>query len=715
MWYDDCDWFNTIKMNKKTLIFMLLFACAPAFGAAAVEVLPSPVGAVGQNIQTKQSVRSEDQKMVNNVLNLPSPPPLSSSQLSRELERVIREQSEVTQRALRLQAQQAQSNDSVVQLADQIALEQTIKQADALSQKKEKLLAGLSLTGLSPEQQKRVEEKARQKVELSVKQKGVKELAAQQKAVQDTIDWFNPKKEELLKKKLSPEQKKIQVQALRTREENLKSQMQEIVQKKKALNNEIKNLKAGVRKANVQKAVKKDASALIDVMRNDEHVQDALQNHFDRNTQNQWSSVMANTRLNDQAKYNQLIAILAQAGARKDSENPTKQDIEQGKKELNKYLQEKLHEMDQGMAEKWVSLALLNPNPKNVLNMMDVTENNAKALALAESMLEARLWAKNNEGILNKYMDFAHKGVEEGRFTTLDVALRSMIGQEPGLSHDVLNQLVKYMVSKEGNAPVQQNTQPRVQALGVEEKQALANKLGVKVNDVEDVVSGKAPLSDEQLIHIGAENENALGVAASARLANEGALLKGQRSMGADAYDFLPPELRDEFIREDIANGVPIDHIENARKQDKKNQQASQEAIKQKGDIWWARLWGMDEETIQAQIRAMHDHEKNRSSAPAPAPSQGVIKQERNRYEGIDPASRDLISTMTDGGDQKSIENKIAESVANNRSSAPATAPLQEVRESADLERRQEESRKRAEDAADAELQRVLELSKEYQ
>ena len=632
---------------------MLLVACAPAFGAAAVEAWPSPVGAVGQNIQTKQSVSSEDQKMVNNfpplpslplpfppplpLSQLPSPPPLPLSQRSQELERVIREQAEVTQRALRLQAQQAQSNDSVVQLADQIALDQSIKQADALSQKKEKLLAGLS-----PEQQKRVEEKARQKVELSVKQKGVKELAAQQKELQDKIKQHQQQSKTLLQdsKQLSPEQKQTQAQALRWREESLKSKMQEIVQKKKALNNEIKNLKAGVRKANVQKVVNKDASTLINVMRNDENVKDVLQNHFDRNTQNQWSSVMANTRLNDQDKYNQLIAILVQASARKESENPTKQDIEQEKKALNKYLQEKLHEMDQDKAQKWLNFAVFTENPAQALNNLNAYENNPKVFALAESMLEARLWAKNNEGNLNKYMDFAHKGVEEGRFTTLDVALRSMIGQEPGLSDDVLNHLVKYMVSKEGNAPVQQNTQQRVQALGVEEKQVLANKLGVKVNDVEDVVSGKAPLSDEQLIHIGAENENALGVAASARLANEGALLKGQRSMGADAYDFLPPELRDKFIREDIANGVPIDHIENARKQDKKNQQPSQEAK----------------------------------------------KQERNPYEGIDPASRDLISTMTDGGDQKYAEKQIAESVANNRSNAPAPAPSQGARAAANEE-----------------------------
>jgi predicted nucleic acid-binding Zn-ribbon protein len=559
-----------------------------------------------KNIRTQQGVRSEDQ--TKELWNTP--------QIIQQIAGIIEQQSEWVGRYVQLQAQ-AQNSNQVDRMAKQIALNQINEQMNALRQQEEKLLAGLS-----PAQQKQVKEKARQQAALSKKSKEAKQLDDEQRAIQDQIKQHKQQKETVIENKiqqdvqhLRPKDKPAQMPALKQqakaayeeKRKDLQSQKQAIVQKKKALNDEIKNLKTGVRKAKVQKVVKEDASALIDVMLNDKFVK-----NVDRQTLAQLNSVMRNVRLNKQAKYDSLIGILAQADARKGSENPTKQQVEWEKARLNKRLEQMLHEVDQDNAQKWLDMALKTANPAQTLNNLSAIENNATVLSLAKSMLEAHLWAQDKQDMLRQYMDAARDAVTRNRFDSVENALKNMLGNEQ-LSAGALNQLVEDMVSKKGNAPVQQNIQDDVQALNGQQKQELADKLGVSVDRVEDVVSGKEQLSPAQLISIGDDAAYDLGVAASIKTQEEQRALdaqyyadlkrsteqslennykvdendtaniaredlsmmyQAQRALGERAYDNidLDSEEKRKLLAEDMANSV------NRGKQGEKNQQASQEA-----------------------------------------------------------------------------------------------------------------------------------------
>jgi plasmid maintenance system antidote protein VapI len=568
---------------------MLLVACAPAFGAAAVEMQPmfgrDRLDMTAEGVEA-QTVSAEDKTLINNFLQSPE---------FKAFAEAFEAQSNAINRVVQLQAQ-AQNSNPVEKIANQIALDKTLEKVDELSQKQEELLKNRS-----PEKRGQVNAWAAQKARLG-------KLTDEQTAIQQSIKENADKINVTLKRKMGSNAKQELMRPLRQEEEDLKSRLKAVKQEKSQLANATRNEKMGLNrrpsKPVPSKPVNEDASALINVVRDLVDVQ-----KLDPQTRERFQKVMDNDKLKDQVKYNRLLDIMARADAKS-----SKRSIKQVKEELNAEVLSERREWDKGMAEKWVSVALQSSNPQRVLNVMDATEKNPQASALAKSMVEARLWVQNNQDTLKGYMEAAHQDVEKRRYRTLDAAFRQAIRNEY-LSDGALNQLVERMVKK-GSAPVQQNmqqnTEHQVRALNVQQKQELATKLGVSVDRLDRVVSGQEHLSDDQLIRIGNDAELDLGVARSMK--ENSAQLKTDAEFSRDVNAAIARSMRDQggsqkkgngqpsnqrvndlsvdevekkkFIEEDRGNNVPIDRVDNAWKREQEDRENSQKNEAARCDFW---------------------------------------------------------------------------------------------------------------------------------
>jgi hypothetical protein len=611
---------------------MLLVACAPAFGASAI-FGPAPV-----QMQPRAQIK----------------------QIEDAYAKIALQQAEQLKRADNLiaQAQNSNSGDKIANLAKQIAVDQTLEKVGELSQTQEDLLKNLS-----PAQQKQVQENTRQKVKLSVKQKDLKELAAQQKAIQAQISQHQQQEETLTAQLLeSPEfmtevrrlqkteDKRARVAALKrevaadfkAKLKDLQLKMQEIVQKKKVLNDEVKNLKAGARKANVKEVFNEYEHRLLIESASDL----ASRQQLDPQTKKLWQNVMDNSKLKGRARYNKLIDILAQVDARKVSDKPTKQQVEQAKKELNARFEQKMRASRQELAETWVNTVWNSDNPEKTWDTLTAKSKNPKIVALAQSMLEARRYKER----------FFHMGDHRKRNLSSGEWHAALVWDDrfENLPEDVLKHLGDYLAKD--SSPVQknmqQNVENQVRALDAQQKQELAKKLGVSVDRLDRVVSGQDDIAEYELNKMTEDTQVALTMSRSEKEISD--RWKTDAEYDRDAHEAMAQSMMDPdttFIR----------------------------------DLDEAKARSMDEPLPQF-------------------PPQGEMLAKLAQYQ------QQPLPQFPSLDEPQYQQQRVEHNPLLSTRQAPKTS--QGARESEDLKRRQEESLKREREEEEKAYQRVIELSK---
>jgi hypothetical protein len=508
-----------------------------------------------------------------------------------------------------------------------------------------------------------VQENTRQKVKLSVKQKDLKELAAQQKAIQAQISQHQQQEETLTAQLLeSPEfmtevrrlqkteDKRARVAALKrevaadfkAKLKDLQLKMQEIVQKKKVLNDEVKNLKAGARKANVKEVFNEYEHRLLIESASDL----ASRQQLDPQTKKLWQNVMDNSKLKGRARYNKLIDILAQVDARKVSDKPTKQQVEQAKKELNARFEQKMRASRQELAETWVNTVWNSDNPEKTWDTLTAKSKNPKIVALAQSMLEARRYKER----------FFHMGDHRKRNLSSGEWHAALVWDDrfENLPEDVLKHLGHYLAKD--SSPVQknmqQNVENQVRALDAQQKQELAKKLGVSVDRLDRVVSGQDDIAEYELNKMTEDTQVALTMSRSEKEISD--RWKTDAEYDRDAHEAMAQSMMDPdttFIR----------------------------------DLDEAKARSMDEPLPQF-------------------PPQGEMLAKLAQYQ------QQPLPQFPSLDEPQYQQQRVEHNPLLSTRQAPKTS--QGARESEDLKRRQEESLKREREEEEKAYQRVIELSK---